>query len=123
MFIDKDSFKVNGVAWGTYLTEILYEYNKLWSSDVGRNLSGKMTGTLIGIFPKFVLQFKPLNKEELEYISSVLDSPNQSVTYYDPSKKKELQIQTYSGDWSVRNKKVNGNEGFNCSLISVSRRK
>jgi hypothetical protein len=65
MFINKNSIIINGVSMGQYLTEAKYGYNKLWSSDSGRNLAGVMTGTLVGIFPKLILQFRRLTKAEL----------------------------------------------------------
>ena len=44
-------FVVNGINLTPYLTNIAIGYNKIWGSDTGRNtLSGKYTGTLIGIF-------------------------------------------------------------------------
>ena len=39
MFIDKNSLKVNDLLLGQYITEAEYGYNKLWSSDSGRNLA------------------------------------------------------------------------------------
>ena len=65
MFIEKDSIIIDGVSMGQYIVEAKYSYNKLWASDSGRNLAGKMTGTLIGIFPKINLQFRPLTREEI----------------------------------------------------------
>ena len=58
MFIDKNSIIINNVNMGQYLVEAKYGYNKLWASDSGRNLAGVQSGTLIGIFPKIILQFK-----------------------------------------------------------------
>ena len=122
MFIDKNSLIINGINMGQYIVEAKFNYPKLWASDCGRNLAGKMSGTLIGIFPKLVLQFKPLTKEELNVIAPILDSPNQSVTYYDVNKNQKVTMQTYTGDWEVVNKNINQNEGFSCSFISVSKR-
>ena len=126
MFVNKNSIIINSVNMGDYLVEAKYGYNKLWSSDSGRNLAGTQSGTLIGIFPKIVLQFKPLTKSELEIIVPILDSPRQTVSYYDPNKKAQTTMTTYTGDYEVVNKNIiNGNvtnEGFNCSFISVSRR-
>lgn len=39
MFIDKDSIIINNVSMGQYLVEAKYGFNKLWSSDSGRNLA------------------------------------------------------------------------------------
>ena len=122
MFIDKDSVKINGISIGQYIVEAKFSYPKLWASDSGRNLAGKMTGTLIGIFPKITLQFRPLTREELNIIAPILDSANQTVTYYDPNKNKDITMKTYTGDWDLTNRNLNQNEGFSCSFISVSKR-
>ena len=39
MFIDKDSLIINGINMGKYATNVQYGYNKLWSSNSGRNLA------------------------------------------------------------------------------------
>lgn len=122
MYIDKDSVKINGISIGQYIVEAKFSYPKLWASDSGRNLAGKMTGTLIGIFPKITLQFRPLTREELNIIAPILDSANQTVTYYDPNKNKNITMKTYTGDWDIVNTNLNQNQGFSCSFISVSKR-
>lgn len=122
MFIDKNSIIINGISMGQYLVEATFSYPKLWASDSGRNLAGKMTGTLIGIFPKLILQFRPLTKEELNTIAPILDSAYQEVTYYDVNKNKKIKMTTYTGDWELTNKNLNQNEGFSCSFISTEKR-
>lgn len=126
MFLDRNSIVINGVSMGQYITEAKYGYNKLWSSDSGRNLAGTQSGTLVGIFPKIILQFRKLTKAELEIIVPILDSASQSVTYYDPNKKANVTMTTYTGDYEISNKgMINSgqkNEGFSCSFIAISRR-
>ena len=122
MFIEKDSIIIDGVSMGQYIVEAKYSYNKLWASDSGRNLAGKMTGTLIGVFPKINLQFRPLTREEINIIAPILDKPNQELQYYDPSKNSNVNLITYTGDWELTNLNINKNEGFNCSFISVAKR-
>lgn len=126
MFLDNNSIVINGVNMGQYLLEAKYQYNKLWSNDSGRNLAGTQSGTLIGIFPKIVLQFRKLTKAEMEIIVPILDSVRQTVTYYDPNKKTNITMTTYTGDYEVINKgRLNHgrkNEGFSCSFISVRKR-
>ena len=126
MFINKDSIVINNVSIGQYVVEAKYGYNKLWSSDSGRNLAGTQTGTLVGVFPKITLQFRKLTKEELEIIVPILDSPRQTVTYYDPNKKQNVTMTTYTGDYEIINKRIISgnatNEGFSCSFIAVRRR-
>ena len=126
MFIDKNSITINNISMGQYLVQAQYGYNKLWASDSGRNLAGVMSGSLIGIFPKLVLQFRKLTKTELETIVPILDSASQTVTYYDPNKKTNVTMTTYTGDYEITNKNIisgnTKNEGFSCSFISVSKR-
>lgn len=126
MFIDRNSITINNVSMGQYLVQAQYGYNKLWSSDSGRNLAGTQTGTLIGIYPKLILQFRKLTKSELEVIVPILDSARQTVTYYDPNKKANTTMTTYTGDYEITNKQIINenakNEGFSCSFIAVSKR-
>lgn len=126
MYINKNSLIINGVNFGNYIAQAEYQYNKLWSEDSGRNLAGEQSGTLVGIFPKIVVTFNPLTKSELELIAPILDSVRQTVSYYDPYKKKQISITTYTGDWSITNKHIiterMRNDGFSISFISISRR-
>ena len=125
MFIDKDSLIVNGINLGRYIVQATYSYNKLWSNDSGRNLAGVQSGTLIGIFPKIVVQFRKLTQTELETLAPVLDSARQTVKYYDPNKKAMTTMTTYTGDYEIVNKGIVGhikNEGFQISFISTKRR-
>lgn len=126
MFLDTDSIKINNVSFGQYLLEAKYGYHKLWGNDSGRNLAGEQSGTLIGIFPKITLQFRKLTKAELETIVPYLDSATQSLTYYDPNKKQNVTIDTYTGDYEITNKYIIGtkrkNAGFSVSFISVRKR-
>ena len=123
MFIDKNSIKVNNISMGQYLLSAKFEYNKLWGSDTGRNLAGKMSGTLVGIFPKIILTFRKLTKAEMNIIAPILDSANQTVQYYDPTKNDFATITTYTGDWSYENKRIaEKNESFECSFIATEKR-
>lgn len=124
MFINKESIKVNNISMGNYILSAKYEYNKLWGSDTGRNLAGKFSGTLVGVFPKIILTFRKLTKDELNIIAPILDSGTQTLTYYDPSTNRNETIQTYTGDWSYSNKMTRPkiDESFECSFISRERR-
>jgi len=123
MFIDQNSIIINNVPVGQYLTQVDYEYNKLWANDSGRNLAGKQTGTLIGIFPKLILYFRKLTTAELHTLAPILDSARQTVTYYDDNKGQNVTMTTYTGDWKATSKSKNGKaDGFQCSFISVEKR-
>ena len=126
MFINKNSIVINGVSMGQYLISAKYSYNKLWASDSGRNLAGNMIGTLIGIFPKIILEFKPLTRSELETIIPILDSSTQNVTYYDTYKQANVTMSTYTGDYEINNKNIitdnTKNDSFTCSFIARRKR-
>ena len=131
MFINKNSLQIkisggNYINLGNYIVEAKYGYNKLWSSDTGRNLAGTQTGTLKGIFPKIIVQFRKLTKTELELLAPILDDARQTIKYYDPKKKTNVEMVTYSGDWELINKNIINsnykNDGFQISFISIAKR-
>lgn len=132
MFINKNSLKVkrptdaNYINLGDYILSAKYSYNKVWADDSGRNLSGTMSGTLIGIFPKIVVNFGPLTKTQLEAITPILDAPQQNLQYYDPTKQQIVTMTTYTGDYEVANQNVISgnatNDSFEISFIAVSKR-
>lgn len=131
MFIDIDSLKVkisggSYLSLGQYLVEAKYGYHKLWGSDSGRNLAGVQSGTLIGIFPKITVQFRKLTRNELETICRILDSSEQTVRYYDPNKRQYVEMQTYTGDYEIVEKKILTDDGkmdgFSCAFISRKKR-
>lgn len=129
MLRNENDLIINGISIPQYLTSISIEYNKMWGSDTGRNtLSGKYSGTLLGIFPKFVCTFRKLTESEIELLVPVLDSANQNVTYYDPYKKTTITISTYCGDYALGQKKLFSNiarkgEPFTISFIATDRRR
>lgn len=123
MFINRDSILINNVSMGQYLLSAKYEYNKLWGSDTGRNLKGKFSGTLVGVFPKITLTFRKLTKAEMNIIAPILDSSSQTLRYYDPTTNSNKTITTYTGDWSYENKQImTKNDSFSCTFISRERR-
>ena len=122
-----DDFVVNGINLTPYLTNITIGYNKLWGSDTGRSLSGRYTGTLIGIFPKFECTFRRLTQAEIEYLVPILDAPTQQLTYYDPYKKAKITIQTYTGDYKIEQQNLFSNvakagKQFGISFIATGKR-
>lgn len=122
MIIDTNSFIVSGVNLGTYLTSVNFNKPKLWGSDSGRNLQGKQVGTLIGIFPKFELQFGRLTKNQLETIAPILDAATQMVSYYEPATQSQKTIETYAGDWAYEVDTIGQIKPFKVNLIARDRR-
>lgn len=105
-----------------FIVECEFGYNKIWSSDSGRNLAYKMTGTLGGIFPKIIPMFRKLTKEQMNIIAPILNARSQSITYYDPDLDGLTTMTSYTGDWKITSKNFWKNEGFNCSFIDTEPR-
>ena len=122
MYVDKNSIIINNVNMGDYLVQADFEYNKLWSSDSGRNLAGTQKGTLIGIFPKLVLTYRALTKDEVHRLAPIFDSARQTAQYYDDNKGRMVTMTTYTGDWKAVSKKINKCESFSISFISTKKR-
>lgn len=122
MYIDKNSIILENINLGQYLVQADYEYNKLWSSDSGRNLAGTHSGTLVGIFPKLVLYFRGLSKDEIHLLAPIFDSASQTIQYYDDFKGQMTTLTTYSGDWKFVSKNMHKGEPFNISFISKRKR-
>ena len=123
-----DDLVINNVNITPYLTDIKFGYNKVWGKDTGRNsLSGKYTGTLIGIFPKFICTFGSLTQTQIETLVAILDTSFQTLTYYDPNKKQKKTIQTYSGDYELEqtclfSDVATAGKPFNISFIATTKR-
>jgi hypothetical protein len=130
MFIDVDSIQITvgnkTINMGSYLLEANYGYHKLWGDDTGRNLAGTFSGSFKGVYPKITMQFRKLTKNEVEYLSDILDSPYQSVRYYDPNKKAYRTMDTYSNDWELKIKNIvsanKKTDGFSWAVISTKKR-
>lgn len=73
-------------------------YHKLWSSDSGRTMDGRNSGTLIGIFPKITLKIGELTQDEMADLLSLVNVASQNVTYYDTEYKRTVTDSFYFGD-------------------------
>lgn len=127
MMLEKDSIKIDGVSIGKYIVQAQFEYPKIWAGDSGRNQAGTMSGTLIGVFPKLIINFRKLSQAELELLAPIFDSAYQTVEYYDAGTASVKTVPMYTGDWGVINKgliSTHGakNEPFSVSFISTKKR-
>lgn len=98
------------------------KYAKLWS-NAGRNMAGSLRATLIGVFPKIVVEFAPMGEDDLATIASLLNKSSFTAQFYDPDTK---QVQTgtfYASDFDTSVLKKSGNiyDAFQVSLISYNK--
>lgn len=129
MILNKNSLVASYTKSGTkhtiylapYLTKANMSFPKEWDSSAGRNLAKSIVGTF-DIFTKIVCYFKPLTQTELETIMPLLNAQVQTITYYDPEYKRNLTIDTYTGDPAYDCTKIKTADAFNISFISRDRR-
>lgn len=93
-----DLIKLNGKSFKSIISYKLGR-NKLWSSDTGRNMAGSMKGTLIGNFPKIMLEIEPLDAEEMAELEILLDFASIEVEYYNNKYKCTCTADFYANDY------------------------
>lgn len=72
------------------------QYNKLWADDTGRNIAGVNKGTLVGIFPKLLLQFGSMDEEEMAEFLQWANLAEITVEWYDAETKGTRTASYYS---------------------------
>lgn len=90
--------KLNGKTFDCIISYKLGR-NKLWSSDTGRNMAGSMKGSLVGNFPKIMLEIEPLDAEEMSEIEKILDSATIEVEYYNNKYQCTCTTDYYANDY------------------------
>lgn len=88
---------------GAYITMgklVTYDvgFQKLWSSDTGRSITGENKGTLVGIFPKLKVKFGKLNDDDMSALINLTNVASTNVKYYDVGKKAAATNSFYFGD-------------------------
>ena len=90
--------KLNGKVFNCIISYKLGR-NKLWSSDTGRNMAGSMKGSLVGNFPKIMLEIEPLDANEMSELELILDSASIEVEYYNNKYKCTCTADYYANDY------------------------
>jgi hypothetical protein len=101
------------------------QYGKLWADDTGRNMSGEMKGTLIGIFPKITLSIGSTTDVECKALSQIFNKANLLVSWYDVEKGFTENISYYCNDFEPKLKykhKRTEYKPFSINLIPNRRR-
>lgn len=116
-----DLIKLNGKSFKS-INNYKLGRNKLWSSDTGRNMAGSMKGSLVGRFPKIMLEIEPLDLDDMADLELVLDEESIEVEYYNNKYKCTCTADYYAGDYeeemSKDRTKVNS---FNVNLTPIER--
>ena len=100
------------------------QYNKLWSEDSGRNIAGENKGTLVGIFPKILLEFGSMNEDEMAEFLSWADLPEITVTWYDAKIKgtRTASYYTNSPEIDLKSQSTMKYKRFSLNLIPNKKR-
>lgn len=99
------------------------EYDKLWSSDSGRVSSGKMTGTLVGVFTKLVIQIGTMTAAEAATFLGLVNVASANVTYWDYATQAYKTESFYFGDAKIDNAKLKIGTGKPQSISIIARSK
>ena len=89
---------INGVGLSSSeVNSYKLQYAKLWK-DAGRDMSGKLTATLIGVYPNIDINTAILSFDDAMEISSAINDDFFSVTYWDTQTSSQKTAQYYAAD-------------------------
>ena len=96
---------------------------KLWK-NADRNMNGDVRATLIGIFPKIVMQVGYTTQAEIATLTQLLDQDYFTVTWFDVRTQSTVSTQYYASDYDVEldSKNEGRYKPFNVNLVPVSKR-
>lgn len=93
--------------------------NKLWGSDSGRNMAGSNKGSLVGRYPKLLLNIGKTTSDEMSELELILDEAVITVEYYNNKYKCICTGEFYAGDYkeSLKRKSSMEYKPFTVNLI------
>lgn len=99
-------------------------YEKLWSSDTGRSMTGANKGTLVGIFPKIKIKIGQTTDSEMTMLVNLFNQAAANVQYYDSGKNGMTTASFYFGSINdnLKSAKHRKHEGFEISIIANNKR-
>lgn len=106
------------------ITGYKVQFNKLWSSDTGRSMTGENKGTLIGIFPKIILTIGKTTEDEMSVLLGLFNQASANVKYYDTELKTVKTASFYFGDAEdkLKSGKRMTHENIEISIIANKKR-
>lgn len=117
--------KVDNVAFPPISADGLVEgKQKIWSTNTGRTVSGKMVGTIVGIKRKLEITYKVLTKEQVATISNAIDNKTEwhTIEYFSAVDNGVVSFTGYFGDnsYPIYGTSINGEvlvTGISFSII------
>jgi hypothetical protein len=100
------------------------ERQKIWSTNTGRTVKGKMVGTIVATKWKLEVSYKVLTKAQVQAISNVMDSKTEwhDIEFYSVTEGRVVSFKGYFGDsaYPVYGTNINGDvlvTGLSFSII------
>ena len=98
MSISNPLITINGVSLTTsQVNSYKLQYAKLWK-DAGRDMSGNLAATLIGIYPNIDVVTTVLSFDDAMAISGAINTDYFSVTYWDTETSSQKTATYYAAD-------------------------
>lgn len=101
MAISNPLITMNGVSLkSSEVSSYTLQYAKLWK-DAGRDMSGKLNATLIGIYPNIEIDTIPLDFDKAMALSAAINDDYFSVTYWDTQTSTQKTATYYAADHDI----------------------
>lgn len=112
----------NNTIYG--LKEYKVQYAKLWK-DAERNMNGNISASLIGVFTKITLTFRPgLSQDDIRNLCSIFNQAYFNITYFDPATENSKTESFYASDFDITylSKSMDLFDEFSVNLIATAKR-
>lgn len=123
MIYTGDLVKVNGTRL-PYVMSYKIGRAKLWKNSE-RNMAGDIRATLVGIFPKIIVQVGYTSQEQMANLTALLDQDFFEVEWFDVRIQETITTRYYASDYEIEldNKYKGRYKPFEVSLVPVSKRR
>ena len=123
MIYSGDLVKINGTRI-PYIMSYKISRAKLWKNSE-RNMNGDIRATLIGIFPKIVMQVGYTTQEQMANLTALLDQDFFTVEWFDVRTQETFSAQYYASDYDTEldSKSKGRYKPFDVSLVPISKRR
>ena len=112
----------NNTIYG--LKEYKVQYAKLWK-DAERNMNGNISASLIGVFTKITLTFRPgLSQDDIRNLCSIFNQAYFNITYFDPATENSKTESFYASDFDITylSRSMDLFDEFSVNLIATAKR-
>ena len=123
MIYTGDLVKVNGTRL-PYVVSYKINRAKLWKNSE-RNMNGDIRASLVGIFPKIIVEIGYTTQEQMANLTALLDQDFFEVEWFDVRIQETIKAKYYASDYDIEldNKYKGRYKPFEVSLVPVSKRR